>query len=251
VERIHTAATPPTRRQGFSPMSSADPRSPVGSHRPQRGGRCRTHRDPQYQASAIRAVRQQLESSGVSTNCWSRPWPDQFRTMTCCRRCTPRCASLPILEEVECPLREHERRMREVWNCLRSGPPPRGVSPEETVLRCSQFEHTTILDSKPGCIPGRQCKRKFPGRALRRVRTESDRHGRPLGLAEDVHHTVIADPVARAEVRVGVVIKRAPGDAACVSGIGRELIVYASVAQSVLDQMVGVVRRLRTNRYGR
>src|SRR6266702_1772403 len=81
----------------------------------------------------------------------------------------------------------------------------------------------------------------FAGIALRTIEP-----GRTLGLAEDVHHTVIADPIARAEVRMGVVIKRAPGDAACVSRIGRELIVYASVAQSVLDQMVGVVRRLGT-----
>ncbi len=54
-----------------------------------------------------------------------------------------------------------------------------------------------------------------------------------LGFAEDVEDAVVADAVACAKAGVGVVIERAPGDAARILGSGGELIVDAHVAERV------------------
>src|SRR5882757_6015487 len=72
--------------------------------------------DPQYQASAIRTVRQQLgiirRERELLVESLARPIPDDDLLAA--------DVSLdaqigPILQEVECQLREHERRMGEVW----------------------------------------------------------------------------------------------------------------------------------------
>ncbi len=55
-------------------------------------------------------------------------------------------------------------------------------------------------------------------------------------LAENIGDAVVADAVARAEIRVGVVVEGAPADAAGVLRIRRELIVNARMAQRVFAQ---------------
>src|SRR5437764_2798813 len=65
--------------------------------------------------------------------------------------------------------------------------------------------------------------------------------GGGLGLAEDVGDAVVADAVPGAEVRMGVVIECAPADAAGILRTGRELVVYARVAQGVLALALVVI----------
>src|SRR6185437_3111182 len=65
-----------------------------------------------------------------------------------------------------------------------------------------------------------------------------------LGLTEDIHHPVIADAVARAKVRMRIVVKRAPSNATRILRIGRQLIMNPCVAQSMLTLPFVVVGRL-------
>jgi hypothetical protein len=86
----------------------------------------------------------------------------------------------------------------------------------------------------------------FVGIALRAVEA-----GGRLGLAEDIGDAVIADAVAGAEVRVGVVVEGAPADAAGVLRIGGQLVVNARMAQRVFAQPLDVVDGLGGVRCGR
>jgi hypothetical protein len=51
--------------------------------------------------------------------------------------------------------------------------------------------------------------------------------GGGLGQPEDVADAVVADAVAGAEIAVRGVVEGAPGDAARVTGVARELVVHA------------------------
>jgi len=85
VERIHTARRRRPRRQGF-PANELCGTSDLQSDRIGRKGAdvAELIGDPQYQRECNPRVASSWESSGVSTNCWSRPWPDHFGPMTCC-----------------------------------------------------------------------------------------------------------------------------------------------------------------------
>src|ERR1700740_1781720 len=85
-----------------------------------------------------------------------------------------------------------------------------------------------------GLIAVGPMERRFENNLLRRIALRFVESRSRLGLAEDIGNTVIADAVARAEVRVRVVIERAPADATGILRVGCQLIVNPRMTQSVL-----------------
>ena len=65
---------------------------------------------------------------------------------------------------------------------------------------------------------------------LSRVALAGVAPGGELGFAEDVHHAVVADAVARTEVFVGVVVKHAPANGATDDGVLVRLVQHIQVA---------------------
>ena len=59
-----------------------------------------------------------------------------------------------------------------------------------------------------------------------------------LGFTEDVHHAVVADAVARAEVFVGVVVKHAPADGAADDGVFIRLVEHIQMPAHMLGLAV-------------
>src|SRR5271165_5524434 len=65
-----------------------------------------------------------------------------------------------------------------------------------------------------------------------------------LRLTKDVGHAVVANAVAAAEISMGVVVERAPTDAARILRIGSKLIVDPRMTDGVLHQPLFVVNGL-------
>jgi len=85
----------------------------------------------------------------------------------------------------------------------------------------------------------------FEDDLLRRVTLRFVEASGRLWFAKDVRHAVIADAVARTEVRVRVVVERAPPDAAGILWIRRKLVVNARMSQHVLLNPFHLIDRLR------
>src|SRR5450631_2823534 len=85
-----------------------------------------------------------------------------------------------------------------------------------------------------GLISGSPMEGGHENNFLRRIALRTIEPRSRLGFAEDVRNAVITDAVARSKVGVGVVVERAPPNAAGILRIGSELIVHTRVADCML-----------------
>src|SRR5215813_4038424 len=82
---------------------------------------------------------------------------------------------------------------------------------------------------------------RFEHDLFRRIALRFVESGCGFRLAKDVGHAVIADAIARTEIAVRVVVKCTPSDASGILRARRNLVMYTSVAHSVLDKPLYII----------
>jgi hypothetical protein len=77
---------------------------------------------------------------------------------------------------------------------------------------------------------------RFQHDFLRRIALRLVKARRRLGLAKHIGHAVVTNPFAGTKIRVRVVVKRAPADAARILRIGGKLVIVKKYSGKGVDQ---------------